>query len=409
MKRRWLTLTIIACVLGISCSVLSIHNYIRIHQGSGVFKESFCAVSSRVNCDVVEASSYASINGFPIAGFGLAYYILILMFSLYAKFSRGFKKPTVAFAWWSTILALFYSIALAYVSAFVLRTLCLTCLGMYIANILLFISLYFAMGLHVKEVFSFGWGYWVNFFTGKKEGIDFKTQFGIHFFASVIVFIITFLAVMAVMKNVKALSSTEIEQYVNRFYNESKVQVNFNKENTPLWGNKNAPVTIVEYSDFRCPVCRKSAFAIKPFLAEFKDSVQYYFINFPLDSSCNHYMQHQMHPGACLGAKAAICADKQGKFWEFHDEIFRTTGKINLNLINSISDSIKLNEPELIKCINSVSTERKLKQDIEASRSIFITHTPTIIVNGRRLAFWQNPDILRSIVKKEIKSSQMSK
>lgn len=405
MKRRWLTVAMIASIFGAVCSVVSLQNYLRIHEGGVVAEDSFCSISESINCDVVEASSYASVGNIPIAGLGLIYYILILVFSAVARFSRGFKKPTVAFAWWSSILAVLYSILLAYISLVVMRTVCITCLGMYSANFILFISLFLAMRIPPSEWFSFLWGYWLTILARKKRGIDFMPKFGAHLLAFIIVFGIGLVFISSATGKIKRMSDAEIANYVDHFYKQSKYDIKFDKAGTSVWGVEGAPVTIVEFSDYRCPFCRISAFLIKPFLAEYKNNVAYYFVNYPLDSTCNHYMQQQMHPGACLGAKAGICAEKFGKYWEYHDEMFKSTEQITMLLVMDIVKKLGIDGEKFAICLNSAETERKLRDDIEASRRIYITGTPTVFVNDRRLKSWKNPEVLRDIVSREIKAA----
>lgn len=409
MKRKWLTVAIISCVIGIICASESLRNFYRIFKSGVVAGDSFCAISDFVNCDVVEASSYSNFNGIPIAGLGLIYYILILIFISWARFSRGFKKPTVAFAWWSTIPAVLYSIVLLYISVFILHALCLTCIGMYLVNVALFISLYLAMRIPINESLSFFWGYWLTILARRRKGIDFMPKFFIHLLASIIIFAIGLVFISSASSNIDTLSDAQLSDYLNDFYRQSRYDIKFDKDSASMWGTKNAPVTVVEFSDYRCPFCKLAAFTIKPFLVEYRDDVAYYFLNYPLDSTCNHYMQHQMHPGACLAAKGGICADKLGKFWEYHDTMFKSDEQIDVKLLEKIAKKLNLNKKILMNCVRSAETDRKLKREIESARRIFITGTPSIFINNRHLKFWRNPAMLREVVKREIEASKKSR
>lgn len=80
-----------------------------------------------------------------------------------------------------------------------------------------------------------------------------------------------------------------------------------------VMGKKDAPITIVEFSDFQCPYCSKAHPTVKQVMSEYKDKVQLVFKHFPLVS---------IHPRAQITAEAAECAKDQGKFWEFHDQLF---------------------------------------------------------------------------------------
>ena len=82
----------------------------------------------------------------------------------------------------------------------------------------------------------------------------------------------------------------------------------------PSIGPKNAPVTIVEFSDFQCPFCRLGAFTMNTIQNRYPDKVRLVFRNFPLNSACNPSLDHVVHEFACDTAKAAVCAERQGKF-----------------------------------------------------------------------------------------------
>jgi protein-disulfide isomerase len=277
---------------------------------------------------------------------------------------------------------------------------------MYLVNFTLFISLYLAMRIPFSESFSFLWGYWYTFFTKKKRGIDFMPRVFFHVLISIIVFGIGLVFISSASSNVKRLSAREINGYVSSFYKQSSYDIRFAKDTTPMWGTKGAPVTIVEFSDYRCPFCKVAAFTIKPFLAEHRDNVAYYFLNYPLDSTCNHYMQHQMHPGACLGAKGGICAEKVGKFWEYHDKMFESSERINLELLKKLANRLSIDNSEFVKCVNSAETDLKLKEEIETARRIYVTGTPSVFVNNRHLKYWKSPEVLRKVVESEIKVSK---
>src|SRR5205085_997458 len=80
-----------------------------------------------------------------------------------------------------------------------------------------------------------------------------------------------------------------------------------------LRGNPNAPVTIVEFSDFQCPYCRAAEPTIKEVLDKYKDKVRFSYRDYPLK---------QIHPHAEQAAEAARCAGEQGKYWEYHDLLY---------------------------------------------------------------------------------------
>lgn len=112
--------------------------------------------------------------------------------------------------------------------------------------------------------------------------------------------------------------STELQKYCsdpdplkNAFFPVAK-EVDIT--NTPSTGVKNGKVTIVEFSDFECPYCIRAFPTVEQVLKEYKNDVTLYFKQFPLV---------QIHPNAEKAAEASLCAADQGKFWEWHDKIFK--------------------------------------------------------------------------------------
>ena len=85
--------------------------------------------------------------------------------------------------------------------------------------------------------------------------------------------------------------------------------------NAPTQGKSDAPVVVIEFSDFQCPFCSRALPTVKQVLSEYKDKVLFAYKHFPLT---------QIHPLAQKAAEASECARDQGKFWEFHDQLFAT-------------------------------------------------------------------------------------
>ncbi len=143
-------------------------------------------------------------------------------------------------------------------------------------------------------------------------------------------------------------------------------------------GNKNAKITLVEYSDFECPFCSQFAPTMEQVLAEYPNDVRLVYRHFPLS----------FHPQAQKAAEASECAAEQGKFWEMHDKLF------DLNIAKNMSvDSFKtaaadlgLNTGNFNTCLDSGKMASKVQEDYSDGLAAGINGTPGTFINEEFVA-----------------------
>ncbi len=104
-------------------------------------------------------------------------------------------------------------------------------------------------------------------------------------------------------------------------------------------GPDNAKLTIVVFSEFECPFCKRFAQSIDRLLEKFPDDLRMVFMNFPLHNECNSALSRPFHKRACIGANAAMAAKEQGHFWEMHDWLFANQKTFNVDNIVSFAES----------------------------------------------------------------------
>jgi protein-disulfide isomerase len=167
-------------------------------------------------------------------------------------------------------------------------------------------------------------------------------------------------------------------------------------------GNKEAKVTLIEYSDFQCPACRTQYVTVKKLAEEFSDKVQFIYHHFPLK---------QIHANAELAAWAAEAAGRQGKFWEMHDLLFENqTTWANLHKAEDnfirYAQSLNLNVEQFKQDLYSKEVKEKVENDYQSSVQLGIGGTPTFVLNGKRLE--QNPrnyEEFKTILQEAIKNN----
>ena len=154
----------------------------------------------------------------------------------------------------------------------------------------------------------------------------------------------------------------------------------------PSQGTKNGPVHVVSFSDFMCPFCRDLAVGLRNFLPG-SANVQSHYKHFPLDTTCNTQIGRTVHPGSCDFSLASICAEGAGRFWEFHDKVFaRSWDTATREDVLQIATSAGLDRAKVTACMDSAATKGLLAKDIEEGVRAGVGSTPTIFINGRKVA-----------------------
>jgi protein-disulfide isomerase len=141
---------------------------------------------------------------------------------------------------------------------------------------------------------------------------------------------------------------------------------------SPAIGSSNPTVTIVEFSDFQCPFCAAVQPTLKQVLQEYAGAVKLVFKHLPLD----------IHRNATSAARAAYCAGKQERFWQYHDALF-TTKDFSTQSYNQVAKAQGLNLQTFQSCLNSVDSLNAVTADIETARRLKIESTPSFIINDR--------------------------
>jgi len=140
----------------------------------------------------------------------------------------------------------------------------------------------------------------------------------------------------------------------------------------PMLGPSEAPVTIVEISDFQCPFCRKVQGTIGQLQQKYGDRVRWSFKDLPLVS---------IHPDAQRAAEAARCAGDQGKFWEYRKAMFATSN-INSDLHPKTADGLGLDRESFDSCLDTRKYAPAVEADSAEAQSLGITGTPAFLING---------------------------
>ena len=162
----------------------------------------------------------------------------------------------------------------------------------------------------------------------------------------------------------------------------------------PTLGPKNAPITIVEFTDFQCPFCKASEGTVKQLRVKYGDKVKVVHMDFPL----------AFHSHAVDAANAARCAEDQGKFWEFHDALFANQGKLAPADLKATAKSVGLNSTEFDGCLDKAKHQAAVKSDQVAGEKAGVDGTPAFFINGRPLVGAQPLPQFAQIIDEELAS-----
>jgi protein-disulfide isomerase len=138
-------------------------------------------------------------------------------------------------------------------------------------------------------------------------------------------------------------------------------------------GPEHAPVTVVEYADFECPICKQAAPALKLLLRHFPEEVRIVFRHFPLEA---------VHPHALAAAEAAEVAGAQGKFWEMHDLLFANQLHLKTNNLRSYAEQLQLDMSRYTAEMDDEIYRQRVREHIETGRQSGVRSTPGIFING---------------------------
>jgi len=171
-------------------------------------------------------------------------------------------------------------------------------------------------------------------------------------------------------------------------------------------GNLNAPVKIIEYSDFQCPYCKRVAPTVKEIIKNYGNDVVFIFKNFPLGF---HTMAKPM-------AIAAECAREQKAeaFWKFHDTFFSDSFALPSSLdelktkVADIAKSAGLDVSRFNDCFNNNKTEQKVKAQSDEAASLGITGTPGFIINGQKISGALPYEQFKEVIEQKLKESKGS-
>ena len=172
--------------------------------------------------------------------------------------------------------------------------------------------------------------------------------------------------------------------------------VQVSADDDPVKGDANAPIEIIEFSDFQCPFCGRFFSDTLPQLQkEYIDTgkAKLVYRDFPLSS---------IHPQATPAAEAAECAKEQNKFWEFHDKIFQNQAAMSDASYKQWAKDLGLNAQQFNDCVDNRKYKSEVEKDYQDGQSAGVSGTPAFFVNGIKISGAQPFASFKTIIDQEL-------
>ena len=150
-------------------------------------------------------------------------------------------------------------------------------------------------------------------------------------------------------------------------------------DDDPFLGTPDAPVVMVEFSDFQCPYCGK-------FYSETEQKLRKEFVDTGVVKLVYRDLPLSFHANAQNAAEAAECANEQGKYWEYHDKLFSNQDKLDIDSLKKYAADLGLDVAQFDDCLSTHKYADEIAADAAAAQANGITGTPGFIINGQKIS-----------------------
>jgi protein-disulfide isomerase len=157
-------------------------------------------------------------------------------------------------------------------------------------------------------------------------------------------------------------------------------------------GGAKAPVTIIEFSDYQCPFCKRAEDSVNKVMQVYGDKVRLVFRDYPLP----------MHSLARPAAEAAACANAQGKFWDYHAKLFDNQTALGEDKLKQYAKDVGLDAAKFDECLAKKPHKDAIDQDLADGNKVGVSGTPAFFINGRMISGAQPFEKFKEIIDDEI-------
>jgi len=165
-------------------------------------------------------------------------------------------------------------------------------------------------------------------------------------------------------------------------------------DDDPARGPQDAPITLIEFSDFQCPFCERWFDEVyKPLLEAYPDKIRMVYRDLPLTS---------IHPQSQPAAEAAGCANEQGAFWPYHDKLFGMQSELGPDTYQKYASELGLDMAKFQKCVEERRYQQEVEADMKYALNLGVNSTPTFFINGIPVVGAQPLEVFKYVIDKEL-------
>jgi protein-disulfide isomerase/uncharacterized membrane protein len=373
----WTVLLI--ALAGLLTSVyLSISHY-RVYTDIGY--QSFCAISRAINCDTVSQSPYSIFLNVPIPIWGVIGYLFVLNLLGISRSKPAGRERVWALIFWVGLAYSCYSVMLAMLSTYLIRSYCIMCIVTYGVNLALL------------------WYAWLIRKRFSSRGLieDTKEDFAclgrsssrnLLYLSPIPILIVLALGFFPAYWNFEPPAMS------------SQVTTGTTADGHPWIGAENPLLEITEFSDYQCFQCKKMHFFIRRLIANNPEKIRLVHRHYPMDHAFNPIVKKPFHVGSGSMALVAIYAATLDKFWDMNDLLYEMAGKKRDIGLRELAAKNGLDLNQLKGALRSSSIIQKLNQDLVSGLKLGLTGTPGYLINDTLFLGQIPPEIIKAASKR---------
>ncbi|MCB9682702.1 MAG: thioredoxin domain-containing protein [Alphaproteobacteria bacterium] len=384
--RPWaLGLLIVLMFLGSAVGVyMARHHEVELYGGEAYQGEHLigCEEAAGVSCDIVNTSEWSEILGVPTFAWAVPTYLLIALLAGLAMRGQHRFKPIIALM---GVGAVGLSVWLYYVSVYQLGYVCLWCMRLYGINLsILVLSL--VSGITRDDlpqgrqlgVAAGGFAVLAGLMLAVQQGFRAHLLDGAPAMA----------ALAEATDKAEEISGADPTgpapalafDVTTEDGNKARIEIHPDD----AWkGNPEAKVAIVEFGDFECGYCKRASFQLRRLYEAYKDDIVFVYKNFPLDPACNPGVNNKRHAYACTAHFAAVCAQQQGKFWAYHDLLYKNNHQLHDDNLLAYAEAVGLDMNAFKACMGTPAPRDKVRSNGEDGQAVDTHGTPRVWIDGK--------------------------